>query len=160
MRDEQSVRRLEEMGIDVYAPRGARRIGNVEQASASTSRVVESSALRVPERVRARIVLLARAEQPRAKALLAHIARALAFARIDSAVESTADESRLGGAAGLVVFGDALVRQAGAVLSADRRKDLQWVTAADIADVAAGASTKRALWGELRGMIRGLGARH
>jgi hypothetical protein len=159
MLNEQSLRRLEEMGIDVHVPRGTRRSGNVCSGSAPSRVEATSAAPRVAERARARVVLLARADQARAKALLAQIARALAFAQIDGVIESTVEEARLSGAAGLVVFGDALVRQAGAVLSADRRKNLQWVTAVEVAEIAAGASAKQALWSELKRMIRGVGAR-
>jgi hypothetical protein len=153
MLDEQSLRRLEEMGIDVYAPRGARRSGEVAQVVLSPRK----DALAAPTgSVRARVLLLARAEQARAKTLLANIVRALAFARIDGVIESAIDEARLGDAAGLVVFGDALVRQAGAALSEDRSRKLQWVAAADIGGSAMDAAAKRALWSELRRVIRGV----
>jgi hypothetical protein len=155
MLDEQSLRRLEEMGIDVYAPRGARRSGGVAEVVPSPR---GQHALATPRaaRARVRVVLLARAEQARAKTLLANIVRALAFARIDGVIESAIDEARLGDTAGLVVFGDELVRQAGAALSEDRSRKLQWVAAADIGGNAMDAAAKRALWSELRRVIRGV----
>jgi tRNA(Arg) A34 adenosine deaminase TadA len=84
--------------------------------------------------------------------------RALAFARVDGAIESAVEEARIGDAAGLVLFGDVLVRQAGAVLSADRRKSLQWIAAGDCAEIAASGSAKRVLWSELRRVLRALRA--
>ena len=157
MLDDVSLLRLAEMGVDVYAPRSARRLGAGE-LSAHPSGVAASEAYRVPERASARVVLLARAEDSRAKGLLAQVLRALAFARVDGVVESAVDEARIGNAAGLVVFGDVLVRQAGAVLSAERRKNLQFIAARDSSEVAASGSAKRALWSELRRMVRALRA--
>jgi len=155
MLDDVSLLRLAEMGVDVYAPRSARRLGAGE-LSAHPSGVAGSDASRVPERASARVVLLARAEDSRAKGLLAQVLRALALARVDGVVESAVDEARIGNAAGLVVFGDVLVRQAGAVLSAERRKNLQFIATRDSSEVAASGSAKRALWSELRRMVRGL----
>ena len=155
MLDDVSLLRLAEMGVDVYAPRSARRLGAGE-ISAHPSGVAGSEASRVPARASARVVLLARAEDSRAKGLLAQVVRALALARVDGVVES--DAARIGDAAGIVVFGDVLVRQAGAVLSADRRKNLQFIATRESAEVAASGSAKRALWSELRRMVRALRA--
>lgn len=157
MLDDVSLLRLAEMGVDVYAPRSARREAGAERIPADSS-AAASEVSRAPERASARVVLLARADDARAKGLLAQIARALAFARVDGVVESAIDEARIGAAAGLVVFGDALVRQAGAALSADRRKNLQWIATGDSAEIAASGSAKRALWSELRRLIRALPA--
>jgi hypothetical protein len=156
MLDDVSLLRLAEMGVDVYAPRSARRAA--EQIPANSSAAAGPKASPAPERALARVVLFARVEDPRAKGLLAQVARALAFARVDSAIESGVDETRIGDATGLVVFGDAFVRQAGAVLSADRRKSLQWIATGDGAEIAASGSAKRALWTELRRVIRALRA--
>lgn len=156
MLDDVSLLRLAEMGVDVYAPRTTRRAAAAEQILADPLGAAGFEASRAPERALARVVLLARVEDPRAKGLLAQVARALAFARVDGVVESAVDEARIGDAAGLVVFGDVLVRQAGAVLSADRRKKLQFIATRDSAEVAASGSAKRALWSELRRMVRAL----
>jgi hypothetical protein len=153
MLDDGSLLRLAEMGVDVYAPRSA---AAAERIPADSSAAVGPEASRVSKRALARVVLLARAEDPRAKGLLAQVVRTLAFARVDGVVESAVDEARIGDAAGLVVFGDAFVRQAGAVLSADRRKNLQWIATGDSAEIAASASAKRALWSELRRVLRAL----
>jgi hypothetical protein len=156
MLDDVSLLRLAEMGVDVYAPRSAPRAATAEQVPPDSSAAPRAEAALAPERAWARVVLLARVEDPRAKGLLAQVARALAFARVDSAIESTVDEARIGDAAGLVVFGDALVRQAGAVLSGDRRENLQWIATGDSAEIATSGSAKRALWSELRRVIHAL----
>ena len=156
MLDDVSLLRLAEMGVDVYAPRNTRRAAAAEQVSADASAAAGSELPRVPERALSRVVLLAHVEDPRAKGLLAQVVRALAFARVDGVVESAVDEARIGDAAGLVVFGEDLVRQAGAVMSADRRKNLQFIATRDGAEVAASGSAKRALWSELRRMVRAL----
>jgi len=156
MLDDGSLLRLAEMGVDVYAPRSARRAAGAERTPADSLVAAGSEASRAPEHAMARVVLLARADDSRTKGLLAQVVRALAFARVDGVVESAVDEARIGDAAGFVVFGDVLVRQAGAVLSADRRKNLQFIATRDGAEVAASGSAKRALWSELRRMVRGL----
>ena len=158
MLDDVSLLRLAEMGVDVYAPRSARRAAGAERIPADSSVAAGCEASRARERAMARVVLLARADDSRAKDLLAQVVRALAFARVDAVVELAVDEARIGDAAGLVVFGDAFVRQAGAVLSADRRKNLHWIATGDSAEIAASASAKRALWSELRRVIRALAA--
>ena len=156
MLDDVSLLRLAEMGVDVYAPRSARWAATVEQIPADSAAAAGSETRRASARALSRVVLLARVEDQRSKGLLAQVGRALAFARVDAVVESAVDEARIGDAAGLVVFGDALVRQAGAVMSVDRRKDLQFIATRDSAEVAASGSAKRALWSELRRMVRAL----
>lgn len=156
MLDEVSLLRLAEMGVDVYASRSARREAGTERGPVD-SPAAAFEASRPLARASARVVLLARGDDARAKGLLAQVVRALAFARVDGVVEAAIDEARIGDAAGLVVFGDALVRQAGA-LSADRRKNLQWIATGDSAEIAASGSVKRALWSELRRVIRALRA--
>lgn len=157
MLDDVSLLRLAEMGVDVYAPRSARRESGADREPVDSA-AAAFEASRPLARASARVVLLARADDARAKGLLAQVVRALAFARVDGVVEAAIDEARIGDAAGLVVFGDALVRQAGAALSADRRKNLQWVATGDSAEIAASGSAKRALWSELRSLIRALRA--
>lgn len=147
MRDEASLRRLAEMDIDVYVPRLVREV-------AASNRTVASAAERESP-PRARVVLLASDENTGAKALLAQIARALAFARIDSAVEQSMDPND-SGAAAVVAFGEAFARDLENAEPAERRKRLQWISAPDIVTIGARAHAKRALWNELRPMIRAL----
>lgn len=143
MRDEASLARLEEMGFAVYVPRG------VKAVAASSSPNDEAS-----HEARARVVLLAREDSKAARALVAGVRRALAFARIESEAVSAIDESRLGEAKGLVAFGDALARDVGARVSAARQAALAWVATGDAAAVAGEARAKRALWSELRRLVR------
>jgi hypothetical protein len=146
MRDEASLRRLAEMDIDVYVPRLVRELATLDRTVASAERESPS---------RARVVLLARDESTAAKALLAQIARALAFAGIDTAVEQSMDPND-SGAAAVVAFGEAFARDLENAVPAERRKRLQWISAADIVTIGASAQAKRALWDELRPMIRAL----
>jgi hypothetical protein len=157
MRDEASLARLEEMGFAVYMPRGARsepsRVQDVTAASSQSAARHESRAV-----MRARVVLLAREDSKAARALVAGVRRALAFARIESEVATAIDEQRLGDAKGLVAFGDAFAREVGVRVSASRQAALAWVATGEAAAVAAEAPAKRALWSELRRLARVVGA--
>ena len=141
MLDEMSLARLAEMGVDVYVPRAR----NTVVATAPTVAQTHT-----------RVALLARAGDAAAKALVADVGRALRFARVESAVESKAD-ARLGDAPGLVVFGDALAREAGAALPVGRQKAMPWVSAGEAGALAGNAPAKRALWSELKRLARALG---
>ena len=143
MRDEASLARLEEMGFAVYVPRGIR--------SAPSPAV---SPQPVPSRAGARVVLIAREDSKAARALLAGVKRALAFARLDVAVGSAIDEQRLGDAKGIVAFGDAFAREVGVGISATRQAALAWVATADAGTIAGQPLAKRALWSELRRLAR------
>jgi hypothetical protein len=149
MRDEASLARLEEMGFAVYVPRSAR---SEPSPGASSPTVTSPRETRVAPR--ARVVLLAREESKAARAFVAGVKRALAFARIDSEVATAIDEQRLGGARGLVAFGEAFVREAGVQLSAERQAALVWVATADADTIARQPPAKRALWSELKRLSR------
>jgi hypothetical protein len=139
MRDDASRARLLEMGIELYVPRGMR-----------AATVPAEAASRSPKRV----ALLARDESAAARALLAQVARAHAFARIEAAVAR--DAKRIGDAAGLVVFGASLAREIGAALPAGHQQAIEWVGAAEPADIAGKVAAKRALWSELKRLARAL----
>lgn len=143
MRDEASLARLEEMGFALYVPRGVR--GATSRAPAPSSE---------PKPSLARVVLLAREDTKAARALVASVRRALAFARVESELAAAIDESRLGDARGIVAFGDAFARDVGARVSASRQAALAWVATNDAATIAVQASAKRALWSELRRLVR------
>jgi hypothetical protein len=147
MRDEASLARLEEMGFAVYMPRGMRRVAVAEPAPGAPH-VPASRDTRV------RVVLLARDDTPAARALLAGVRRALAFARIESDVASAIDEERLGDAKGLVAFGDAFAREVGVGVSASRQASLAWAAAGDAGSIAGQPLAKRALWSELKRLAR------
>ena len=155
MLDEANLRRLAEMGVDVYLPRRqavataatVAMAGSVEPASSAVSAATDG---------RADILLLAVADSPQATALLANVARALAFARVGCVQMAAPDEAALGAASVLVAFGDARVRAAGALLPAPRQHEMAWVVSVDPGELARSAQGKRALWSVLRRSLRGL----
>lgn len=148
MLDETSLTRLFEMGIDVYVPRAPTSVQDEGVAQAST-RIPIAPAGRSP-----RVALLARAGDARARALLAEVSRALAYARIECTTPADADEAALADARGVVVLGEALAREIGAALSAERQRTLAWVAGTDASAIAADARAKRALWSELKRLVR------
>jgi hypothetical protein len=167
MRDEPSLRRLAEMGIDVYLPRAAMRartavppVFAADVAAIAPLRQVESSntsaAVAKEPAPAIEVLLLADVESTVAARLLADIARALRFARIVSAPAKMRDESAIGAASALVMFGDAQARAVGALLPADRQREMKWVVGAGLAALAVDAHAKRALWSELRRMTGGM----
>ena len=137
MRDDASRARLVEMGFELYTPRGLRGAASAEPAPA-----------------RRRVALVARGEGGSGRMLVAEVARALAYARIDAAVVS--DGARIGEAAGVVVFGAALAREVEATLPAGRRERLAWAGVAGPGEIAGKAAAKRALWDELKRLARSL----
>lgn len=137
--DDADLRRLAEIGIDVYLPR-------VAQAAATASTVVAAGA--------GGVLLLGDAPDARGAALLAGVARALAFARIPCSQARVAEESAFADARALVAFGDAHARAAGAALSAQRQREIGWVVTAEPAVLATDARAKRALWSELKRVVR------
>jgi hypothetical protein len=142
MLDEASLQRLAEMGIDVYVPRAA------------ATMPAGAAAARAPLCARGRVVLLARSDDARASTLLAQVARALAFARVECAVAQRADASALADARGIVVFGEDLAREAGSMLTSERQRTPGWVACGEAAIIADDARAKRALWSELRRLVR------
>ena len=148
MRDEADLRRLAEIGIDVYVPRGNGSPKSLAVFAAPGPATASGAAT---------AVLLADVSTPRATALLAAVTRALAFARVASAQASEADESVLSGAMALVAFGEARARAAGASISAQRQREIAWVVTSEPAVLAADAQAKRALWSELKRIARQLG---
>jgi len=153
MLDELNLRRLSEMGIDAYVPRAVARPAGITSSARAAETMTASAAPR-SDRASPRVVLLARADDARAKALLAQVSRAFAFARIECTTTHRADESSLAEARGIVVFGEALAREAGSVLTTERQRTLGWVAGAEAAAIAGDARAKRALWSELRRLVR------
>ncbi len=168
MLDEENLRRLAEMGIDVYVPRAA-----AERAAsvASPARSAASDEARATAQssgtddgmsaaqAQATVVLLADATSASARGLIADVVRALGFASIACVCSEARDEGALATASALVMFGDRQVRAAGAVLPAQRQREIGWVAVAELATLAGDGSAKRALWSELKRMVRELAAR-
>jgi hypothetical protein len=144
MRDEASLRRLAEIGIDVYVLRGS-------QAAAATTSDASASSATARDPV---VVLLADATV--APRLLGDVRRAFAFARVGCRVEAGPDEDALAAADALVAFGDALARAAGACLPATRQQSIGWVVLAEPGGLARDARAKRAMWSELKRILRNL----
>jgi hypothetical protein len=163
MRDEASLRRLAEMGVDVYLPRAAMRAVAEPPAFATDAQAHESmqqarpadaaAVLDAPTAAPA-VLLLADVQSPLAGKLLGDVARALRFARIACVPARTRDEAELGTAVGLVMFGEAQARAVGAVLPAERQREMGWVVGAGLSALSVDATAKRALWSELRRMTR------
>lgn len=156
MLDDARLRLLGEMGIDVYVSRSTRTSVHITEISALTQ-TANSTLPGAREGARARVALVARVQEASERSLLSQAQRALAFAEFDSVIGDAA-ESRdfINDALGLVVFGKSLARDVGAALPADRAKRVHWISAADVASIVGSADAKRALWSELRRMIRSL----
>ncbi|HEU4665575.1 MAG TPA: hypothetical protein VFS55_16215 [Dokdonella sp.] len=151
--DDADLRRLAEIGIDVYVPRESPRVAGAAAAQ-PLARAPAAAASEAP--VAGGVVLLAGASGVRGDALLAGVTRALALARIDCVRIDAADEAVLATASALVAFGDARARAAGAALSAQRQREIGWVVTAEADLLAGDARAKRALWSELKRIVRPL----
>lgn len=154
MLDDARLRLLGEMGVDVYVPRPLRGAPGIAGVAASN---ISESALPVARKnARTRVALIARLQERSETALLAQTRCALAFAQIDGVIGDALDARDLSDTLGMVVFGKSLAREVGAALPADRAKVVHWISAADVASIVGNANGKRALWSELRRMIRTL----
>ncbi len=154
--DEAALRRLAEIGIDVYRPRIASAGAAVEIAAGVGQALPQDPAR--PAHAAREIVLIVDAASAHAARLVASIERALAFARVACGRIDAADEARLSTAAALVAFGDAHARAAGRLLSAQRQQAIGWVVTAEIGTLASDARAKRALWSELKRVLRAVRA--
>ncbi|MEP7044297.1 MAG: hypothetical protein ABI843_14635 [Dokdonella sp.] len=154
MLDEASRARLAEMGIDVYLPRA--QPGRAAAQPEPTQSQAASSSATSMQAPTARVLLLTEAPSARARALAADVVRALKFARIEAAEAAAADAAGIAIASGLVLFGDALARKVGAVLPAQRQREIGWVVTDELALLARDVKGKRALWSELKRLVREL----
>lgn len=155
MRAETSLRRLAEMDVDVYVPRPT-------PAPASSLAVPHVADAIESTRVAAgvEVFLLADMQTSAAKSLVGDIARALSFARIRCAQSGANDEAALVGAVALVVFGDVQAQAAAAVLPARRQRAINRIVSSEPSALAEEPQAKRALWNELKGMVRALHSIH
>ena len=150
--DEHDLHRLAEIGIDVYLPRGASR----PMHAPADAVAAPSAAGATDPPGTGGVLLLGDASSARGAALLAAVARALAFARVACTRAAVAEEAALADARALVAFGDARARAAGAALSAQRQREIGWVVTAEPGLLAGDAHAKRALWSELKRIARPL----
>ncbi|MBZ0223743.1 MAG: hypothetical protein IT467_00315 [Dokdonella sp.] len=142
--------RLAEMGIDLYLP----RVAPAEAGPISATAAVTASALHhLPIADAASVLLLhAGGEDP----LLNAVARTLSFAGLSSAVTRADAQAPIAAAKALVVFGQAQARAVGALLSARQQAQIGWVAVDEPAQLRGNALAKRALWGELKRLLREL----
>ena len=172
MLDEANLRRLAEMGVDVYVPRvAAKAVPRAVSAVSDPARAIAaasaaSGTTRVDDETRvttsapqAAVVLLADTPSASAVALIADVVRALKFARIACARGEARDETVLAAASALIMFGDRHARVAGALVPAQCQRQIGWIVSAELPALAVDASAKRALWSELKRMVRGLAPR-
>lgn len=177
MLDEANLRRLAEMGIDVYvsrvaAARAAKAVSAVAPAVADsipaiatlpyaqpTSRAHADAPVAFAPTGQAAVVLLADITSASANALLAGVARALKLAGIACAHGEARDEAVLAAASALIMFGDRHARTVGALLPARRQREIGWIVSAELPALAGDAPAKRALWSELKRLIRELAVR-
>jgi len=156
MLDEASRARLAEMGIDVYLPRvhlaaSARSASSIPVQMSESRDAATQTALRASA---ARILLLANSVSTRARALPGDVIRALKFAQVDAIEAAAGDEAAIASATGLVLFGDALARTVGAELPAQRQREIGWVVTGELEVLSRDAQGKRALWSELRRLVK------
>lgn len=156
MRNEASLRRLGELGIDVYLRRGAQPRGVATASAARRSATVSRD---VGEGHPGDVVVLARATAKPAQTLVADVMRALRCAGVTCVHADAGDSHVLRRASAMVMLGDAQARAAGATVPAQRQAAIGWVVSADPAALIGDADGKRALWSELRRTVRQLAAR-
>lgn len=145
--DEALLNRLGEIGIDVYLPRTPRTPLAGAATDAPASHTVSTAAQGV-------VVLVAQVTGTRVAALVGAIERALVLARVACRRVDAVDEAAFADARALVAFGDAHARAAGRVLSAQRQQEIAWVVTGEPAALAGDARAKRALWSELKRILR------
>ena len=156
MRDDASLRRLAEIGVDVYLLRGTvPRAAGAAPSRASEPEPAGTAAVAAA----ASVVVLADNGAPRSTRMLADVGRAFGLARIRCTFVAQASEASLAGADALVAFGESHARAAGACLPSRRQQEIGWVVVAEPAVLAGNTSAKRALWSELKRVMRPLQAR-
>jgi hypothetical protein len=153
MRDDASLRRLAEIGIDVYVLRGA---APRDAAAEPVAQHAGAPGMHAADAAVPGIVVLADAPGPRPARVLADVERAFGLAGIHCTFSTQASEATLAGAAALVAFGEPHARAAGACMPAQRQDEIGWVVVAETAMFAGDAAAKRALWSELKRIMRPL----
>ncbi len=141
--------RLAEMGIDLYLPRAAPARAEPEPAASAVTSMPQPALTAAGVCV---LLLHAGGEDP----LLLAVARALDFAGITSAQARADAQAPLAAAQALVVFGQAQVRAVGGLLSAAQQAQIGWIAVDEPAQLRGNALAKRALWGELKRVVREL----
>ena len=164
MLDEYGLRLLAEIGIDVYVPRARRLEAGAPELPAAAARAPESSAGDPgprPVAICASADILIVGHEALPQRLLADFQRGARLAGLDLATVGALPSQSVAGARGLIVFGEALARELGSAMPAQRQNEIVWVVVADPAGLARSAA-KQALWGEIKRLSRvsGLTRRH
>ncbi|MDR2013190.1 MAG: hypothetical protein LBQ20_09180 [Rhodanobacter sp.] len=147
MHDEASLRRLAEMGIDVYVPRSM-----ATRAPETPGRAESMNARAEPVDV----LLIAGDMAPRVPALITDIERALRCMGVRCLCTETPDAAALAAAAAVIVCGQAHAREIGARIPAQRQREIGWVVTDEWPTLIGHGSAKRALWSELRRVVRSI----
>ncbi|MGB0135020.1 hypothetical protein [Dokdonella sp.] len=154
MLDEYGLRLLSEIGVDVYAPRVAAAptpagSGQVAEFDVAESR--HQSAARSAE-----VLILGSAAAT--SRMLADLQRAFRVAGLRVGVADARDDASLADARSLVVLGESLARELGARMPAQQHKAINWIITSEPQALAASASAKQGLWGEIKRLSRSLRA--
>jgi hypothetical protein len=153
MRTEANLRRLAEIGVDAYHPRTS--VGTApSRAHAAVFAAAPAPYAPAASRL---VVLLAPAGGGAGEKLLTDVHRALAGAGLEPVRAGAVED--VGRARALIAFGAAQARAAGAAVPADRQREMEWIVAADVADLRGNGTAKRVLWSELKRAMRKLRAR-
>ncbi|MBN8726652.1 MAG: hypothetical protein J0H15_02980 [Xanthomonadales bacterium] len=146
MRDEASLRRLVELGIEPWALRGRGPRDTAVTSPAAASPVGDPPIASTPA---GGVLVLAKPGTPATRAILADVLRALRLAGLEATL-AAADAGGCAAAAAVLMFGQDAARRAGTGVSADRQRQIGWVVAPDLDDLIGNAPARRALWSELR----------
>jgi len=151
MRDEASLARLTELGIEPWVLRA--RVASAVAAGESPAGTVPAGGARLPEGT---ILVMAEARSGAARTMLADIQRTLRFAGLACVVHAgeSGGQGGFADAAAWLMFGEDAARRAGAEVSADRQRDLDWVVAPGLDELVGNAPGRRAVWCELRRFAR------
>ncbi len=164
MLDEYGMQLLAEMGIDVYLPRATHAglaSGDAPAASEPSSPPAATGTAHAPAARAANAGILILGHEAAPPRLLADLVRALRLLNLDAAPGEFQSEASIAAARGLLVLGEALARQLGAGMPAQRQNEIAWIVTAAPAQLACNAAAKQALWGEIKRLARQSGpARH
>ena len=161
MLDEYGLQLLAEMGIDIYLPRVAhagQSGGEAPAAREPSSAAAATGAAHAPAARSASAAILILGHEAAPPRLLADLVRALRLLKLDAAPGELQAEASIAAARGLLVLGEALARQLGAGMPAQRQNEIAWVVTAVPAQLARNAAAKQALWGEIKRLARQSGA--
>jgi hypothetical protein len=155
MLDEYGLRLLEEIGVDVYAPRQATVAPAIAQ-EATVADPVRAIAKPLPNASRADVLILGFDESK--SRLKDDLLRAFRSVQLRAELSSAVDTRGLFEARSLVVLGEPMARRLGADMPTGQHKAINWVITSDPSALALSASAKQGLWGEIKRLLRTLRA--